>query len=368
MSFTKYLQIPQLAKRYQKIRKYFFIKESTYDVTSTCQLRCDGCYYFHGDKYKVKDNRDAEAWRRFFEKEKERGINYVILAGAEPALIPKVLQACYDVIPFGTIASNGLKKIDPGLRYKVHLSVWGDSTGDPIYRKFAGGQPGPDCLPIQLGNYKEDDRVIFAYTFNNENIDQVDEVLKRVSGAGHKITFNIFSNPEDGKSPLKLRNTLKRTREKMIQAMEEYPDNVVYSYYNALVHTREMSLDRQFGCVYPRAQKVAGRGGIGISRTFRSYRTDLTHSTETDCCVPDIDCSDCRHYAAGSAIVSSRLNLHMDSESKFRGWLDYVDTYLAVWVLGYRKEENLFTPTSQDAASACQPHSLNQFGETGIRP
>jgi hypothetical protein len=121
MSFTKYLQIPQLAKRYQKIRKYFFIKESTYDVTSACQLRCDGCYYFRGDKYKVKDNRDPEAWRIFFEKEKERGINYVILAGAEPALVPKVLQACYDVIPFGTIASNGLKKIDPGLRYKVHL-------------------------------------------------------------------------------------------------------------------------------------------------------------------------------------------------------------------------------------------------------
>jgi MoaA/NifB/PqqE/SkfB family radical SAM enzyme len=344
MSFTKYLEIPQLAERYQKIRKYFYIKESTYDVTSACQLRCDGCYYFQGDKYKVSDNRDPEVWREFFEREKERGINYVILAGAEPALVPRVLHACYDSIPFGTIASNGLKKIDPDIRYKVHLSVWGDSAGDPKYRKFAGGQPGPDCLPIQLENYKNDERVIFAYTFNNDNINQLDEVLRRVNGDGHKITFNVFSNPEDDRSPLKLRNTLKQTQDKMMQAMEEYPDNVVYSYYNAMVHTREKSLNDQFGCVYPRAQKGNGRGGIGITRTFRSYRTDLTHSVENDCCVPDIDCSDCRHYAAGSAIVTSRLNLHMDSESKFRGWLDYVDTYLAVWVLGYRKGENLYKP------------------------
>src|SRR5258708_40333664 len=63
---------------------------------------------------------------------------------------------------------------------------------------------------------------------------------------------------------------------------------------------------------------------------------------ESDCCIPDTDCADCRHYAAGSAIVSSRLGMHLDSERQFRGWLDYGDTYLAVWILGYTRGENLY--------------------------
>jgi hypothetical protein len=78
--------------------------------------------------------------------------------------------------------------------------------------------------------------------------------------------------------------------------------------------------------------------------TFRSHRSDFSHKTETDCCVPDMDCSDCRHYGSGSAIIPSRLSLHGDSEKKFRGWLDYVDTYLEVFVKGYRKGENLYKP------------------------
>ncbi|HEX3526908.1 MAG TPA: radical SAM protein [Thermoanaerobaculia bacterium] len=348
MSFTEFLQVPELAQRYQKVRRFFFLKESTYDVTSACQLRCDGCYYFAGDKYKVKDNRDPEAWREFIRSEKERGITYIVLAGAEPALAPKILQACYDEIPFGTIASNGLRKIDPAVRYKIHLSVWGDSQGDPKYRKYFGGKPGPNCLPIQLENYRGDDRVIFVYTFNRENVDQVDEVIEQVAAAGHKITFNVFSTPEESSSALKLQDMRTQTRKKMIEAMERYEDTVLYSYYNAEIHTDEQSLDQKFGCIYPRAQLAAGRAGSGLTKTFRSYRTDLTHTPETDCCVPDTDCADCRHYAAGSAIVSSRLDLHCTSEEKFRAWLDYVDTYLSIWVLGYTKDPDLlYRPKDQ---------------------
>ena len=342
MGFTEYLQIPELAQRYRKVKQYFFLKESAYDVTSVCQLRCDGCYYFQGEKYQVKDTRDLQAWRAFFEAEKERGITYVVLAGAEPALVPKIIRACYEILPLGTIVSNGLRKIDADLRYRVQLSVWGDSTGDPIYRKYAGGQPGPFCLPVQLKNYKDDDRIIFVYTFNNENIDQLDEILPMVHGEGHKLTFNVFSNPVQCTSPLKMQDTLKKTRDKMIAAMEEYGDTVVYSYYNAEIHTSEKSLHEQFICSYPRAQHALGLTGIGLSRTFRSYRTDLTHAIESDCCIPDTDCADCRHYAAGSAIVSSRLRAHTDSEAKFRAWLDYVDTYLATWLVDYEKGENLY--------------------------
>jgi hypothetical protein len=343
MGFVDYIEKPELAERYRKVRKHFYLRESAYDVTSACQLRCEGCYYFQGDKYSMTDQRDPEAWRSFFVSEKERGITYVVLAGAEPAVVPKILRACYETIPLGSIASNGLKRIDPDVGYRLHLSVWGDSTGDPVYRKYANGRPGPNCLPAQLQNYKNDKRVIFVYTFNHENAAQLDEVLERVSDAGHKLSFNVFSQPSAGTSPLQIREMLNRTMEKMIEAMEEYPETVIYSYYNAEVHTDAKSLHHLFGCPYPRARLAEGTVPTGLSKTFRSYRTDLSYKESSNCCVPDTDCADCRHYAAGSAIVSSRFPMHVDSERKFRAWLDYVDTYLATWLIDYERGENLYT-------------------------
>ena len=355
MSFSQFLQIPELRERYRKVKKHFYLRESTYDASSVCQLRCDGCYYFQGDKYKVKDVKDPEVWRRFFTKEKERGINFAVIAGAEPAIVPDVLKACYDVIPLGVVASNGLKRIDSDVGYRLHISVWGGSTGDPIYRRYYGGRPGPFCLPIQLKNYQNDERVVFVYTFNSDNADQLDEVLKMVREEGHKMTFSVFSTPLDDSSSLRFsEETLKKIREKMLEVMETYRDTVIYSYYNVLVHTHGKSLHEQFGCPYPRAQAATGNKGLGISQTFRSYRADLTYDSELSCCLPDMDCADCRHYASGTVIVTSRLNLHTGSESQFRGWLDYVDTYLATWVQGYRKDENLFSYSDLSSALAEQ--------------
>jgi hypothetical protein len=347
MRFVDYLTDPVIDARYRKVRKYFHIKESAYDVTSACQLRCDGCYYFQGDKYRVRDNRDPKAWHDLMCKERERGINFVNLAGAEPALAPKILEACFQEIPLGCIFTNGLKKISPEIRYRIHISVWGDGSGDPMYRKASNGRLGQYCLPIQLENYRDDDRVVFVYTFNNDNVDQVDEVFKRVSGSGHQLTFNIFSVPENNSSALRIGRTgsvdiLSRIREKMFEMLEQYQQNLLYSFYNAVVHTRHASLRSQFGCPYPRAD-----GGPGIGKMFHSYRADLSYVAASDCCVPDTDCAECRHYAAGSVIVSSKLTLHAKSEELFRGWLDYIDTYLAIWVLGYSKGENLYS--SDDA-------------------
>lgn len=355
MSFTEYLRVPELAERYRKVKAWFFLRESAYDVTSRCQLRCDGCYYFEGDKSTLGDERDPERWRAFFADEKNRGITYVILAGAEPALVPQILRAAYETMPLGTVASNGLKLIPKDIGYRVHLSVWGDGEGDPKYRKYANGTAGPNCLDYQLKNYANDPRVVFAYTFNQENVDQVDEVVKRIADAGHKLTFNVFSSPEGRAFPLKLQDTLLRTREKMCEAIETYPETVLYSYYNAWVHTQPVGLHDLFGCPYPRAQRTTGHEGIGISQSFRNYRTNLTHDERGDCCIPDIDCADCRHYASGSAIVSSRLQQHVTSEQLFRGWLDYVDTYLSVWVAGYTRGTNLYTPSSQEGFAPRAP-------------
>jgi hypothetical protein len=80
---------------------------------------------------------------------------------------------------------------------------------------------------------------------------------------------------------------------------------------------------------------------IGLGRSFRQVRTDLSWNRSVACCVPDTDCADCRHYASGSAVVTARMYRHATHPSLFRSWLDYMDTYLSVWVTGYEKGENL---------------------------
>ncbi|HBT96233.1 MAG TPA: radical SAM protein, partial [Desulfobulbaceae bacterium] len=48
--FTDILAVPEIGARFAKVRRWFFLRESTYDMTSRCNIRCEGCYYYRGDK------------------------------------------------------------------------------------------------------------------------------------------------------------------------------------------------------------------------------------------------------------------------------------------------------------------------------
>ena len=334
VTFKEIISDKEINERWLKVKKYFFLRESTYDMTSRCNLKCDGCYYYEGDKQHKDDVRDPEQWRALLEAEKARGITFVVLAGAEPSLVPELCRACYDVIPLGCIASNGLRPFPEEIGYKIHISVWGD---DDESKKFRG-RP---CLDQQLASFKNDDRAVFVYTFTRRNIDQIDRVVKRISEDGGKITFNTFSPTQGYRGELTHdAASFHRMYDKMVEMLAAYPDTVLFSKYSAEVHSDpEKSLHQRFGCPYPRCRPGTE---FGLSRTFRQYRTDLTWDRSVACCVPDTNCDSCRHYAAGSAIVTSRMNQHVDSAESFRKWLDYVDTYLAVWVRGYKKGKNLY--------------------------
>ena len=332
--FKEIIADPEINERWLRVKKYFFLRESTYDMTSRCNLKCDGCYYYEGDKQHKTDNRNPEDWRALLQAEKERGITFVVLAGAEPGLVPELCKACFDVIPLGCIASNGLRPFPKDIGYKIHISVWGD---DDESKKFRG-RP---CLEQQLSSFEGDERAVFVYTFTKRNIDQVDSVVERIAEAGCKVTFNTFS-PTGGYTGELTHDTASfhKMRDKMEAMMAAYPSAVLFSKYSAEVHTDpERSLHQRFGCPYPRCRPNTE---FGLSRTFRQYRTDLTWDRSAACCVPDTDCTACRHYAAGSAIVTARMTQHVGSVERFQKWLDYVDTYLAVWVVGYKKGKNLY--------------------------
>jgi MoaA/NifB/PqqE/SkfB family radical SAM enzyme len=331
--FSELLAQPEVRERWEKVRKFFFLRESTYDMSNRCNLRCDGCYYYEGEKQFTEENHDLEAWRQLMKAEKKRGITYVVLAGAEPSLVPERLEACFQEIPLGSIATNGFKKIPESVGYRIHISVWGNDETSARVRKAKG------LLERQIENYRHDSRAVFVYTFTRENIDEVREVAQRLVAEDGLLTFNVFSSPIGYAGPLRHdQESLKRVQSATIDLLERYPRNVLFSVYNAVAHTHKSSLHELYACLYPRQNRSQD---LGLGRSFRQYRTDLNWDRSVACCVPDTDCADCRHYASGSAIVTARLYRHAIDGATFKSWLDYVDTYLAVWVMGYPKGKNL---------------------------
>jgi sarcosine oxidase delta subunit len=332
--FADIVKLPDIAARFAQVRRYFFLRESTYDMTRRCNVRCDGCYYYEGDKQNAQDNVDPEAWRKLLQSEKARGITFVVLAGAEPALVPALLEACYGEIPLGAIASNGLLHIPSSVGYRIHISVWGnDATSERVRR-------AKRMLERQIEIYAGDPRAVFVYTFTRENIAEARGVVEELARHGCKVTFNMFSATVGYQGSLShTPASLAETRLAMLALLADYPEQVLFSPYSAAAHTDTLSLHDLYSCPYPRQNQ----GQFGLGRSFRQYRSDLTWIREAACCVPDTDCADCRHYAAGSALVTARMNRHIGSADQFRAWLDYVDTYLAVWVQGYAKNPNLGT-------------------------
>jgi hypothetical protein len=266
-------------------------------------------------------------------EEKKRGITYVVLAGAEPSLVPNILAVCYGEIPLGCIATNGFKRIPESVGYKIHISVWGNDETSLRVRK------AKNLLLKQIDNYRGDSRAMFVYTFTRDNIEETYEVMETVARHQCKMTFNMFSAPVGYHGSLRHdQESLSRTRHVMLDLLARYPKNVIFSHYNAVAHTHAYGLHKLYGCSYPRMNRSKD---IGLGRSFRQYRADLTWDREVACCVPDTDCEDCRHYASGSAVVTARLYRHVTDPETFRSWLDYVDTYLAVWVKDYEKSDNL---------------------------
>lgn len=351
MKFKEILADPQIAARFEKVRRYFFLRESTYDITKRCNLRCEGCYYYEGDKHLPDEEPRLERWRALAEAERARGITFVVLAGAEPSLEPGRCAVFSSVIRHGAIATNGIKRIPDEVGYRIHVSTWGDAESSKRIRGVG------DILRRQIDNYARDPRAVFIYTFTSENIDEAEEVVGELARAGARVSFNQFSAPEGYDGPLRLSADHRgQMAAVMARLLRRHPGCVLYSDYNIEVHSGAASLHERFKCPYPRRNPDQG---LGLGRTFRQYRVNLEWDRHAACCVPDTDCADCRHYAAGSAIVTARMNRHVADRQTFRKWLDYVDTYLAVWVQGYDKSENLYWSDggAHDVAARATPRA-----------
>jgi hypothetical protein len=341
--------LPHRHARIELIRqlhqRFGAIIASNYDVTDECNLACEGCLYFAGLAYKKRKPVDKEDWELFFRKEADRGINFGYFAGAEPSLVPHVLRAATKHIPYGVIFTNGIKRISDDIRYRIHISLWGNQENNKTYR-------GADNSVKALRNYQQDSRAIAVYTINRCNIENIFAVSEICASYGIPITYNYFSPTDDylarlhgnkiGQSKyyratshqdviILSSDDFRDASAEIAKSKAKFPDYVLYSLdYDHWV-TQHGSRLYQFD-----EKDVAIDCGNRLARKFHHYNVDLSRNTGK-CCSPNIDCRECRAYTNGYATLLSRLPHFRKSDELLGIW---AETW-RLWATLFLLPENL---------------------------
>jgi len=304
------------------------LRTTGYDISSTCNLNCEGCFYFSGDRSNIQEDRsELGDWEAFFRGQAEDGINYAYLAGAEPSLVPERLRLATRHIPYGMIFSNGTRRIPEDIRYRIHISMWGADESSGLAR-------GANVNAKALRNYAGDDRALFVYTIHRRNIGEIEQAVQACHEAGVRITFNYFSATSDYLKKLQEAasnddayfrfsnaddnlmleaSDFAAARAELIRLIQAYPDTVLYS------------PDYDRWVTGPTSPYTLDEDGIAEDCSFR---TDPWHrhfqigreASPEKCGNPNVDCSQCRTYAAGMTSWTRHVAAHAPAESAKADW------------------------------------------------
>lgn len=317
------------------------LRGSSYDLSNTCNLNCEGCLYFTRDTGLPQETAETDrAWEDLFRREAARGVNFAYLAGAEPALEPRRLRAAQTHIPAGVVFTNGTRRIDEDIRFRIHVSLWGLDDN-------SGRLRGADVNDKAFRNYRGDPRAVFVFTINAQNTDEIVEVARRCADQGVTLTYSYFSPTEtynafldagggrksdylrlgrDDFDPRHTQASLARARAEIVEAMQLFPDTIKYSlHYNDWISQPTEALwDLD-------ADNVAINCGNRLTTTHRHYAADaaLHHGK---CCSPNIDCRDCRAYAMGFGTYLTRhqefARTPQDFAAWHKGWQIWADLFM----------------------------------------
>jgi MoaA/NifB/PqqE/SkfB family radical SAM enzyme len=341
MSRWKHLDTDLLRQRYRAIRQEVGkLAGSSYDVTNKCNLRCEGCLYFSGDgNQDYQDRSTYSDWDIFFRREAARGVNFAYLAGAEPSLVPERIEAAWHHIDRGVIFTNGTRRIDPHIGFRIHISSWGDAMQATRFR-------GADTLLKALENYAGDPRAVVIMTLNAQNLSQIGTVAQLCAAHGLGLSFSYFSPTTDylnrlrqADSPrddyfrissaqsnlLMTRDTFKAARQTIASCLREYPETVIYSlaYDDWVTRPEDLYTLDDNG--------VAVNCGNRLTPEFRHFSVKLKEHTGK-CCSPNLSCTECRAYAMGYASFLTRHGGLRDP-AWLRTWLDVWETWARLFLV-----------------------------------
>lgn len=312
-----------------------FRRPAFYEVETRCNLKCEGCYYFEGGTtHHLTPESDERAWSRFFAAEAARGVSMAYLVGAEPALAPKRIMAAAPHFPWGNIGTNGTIPIPREAPFRIGVSVWaGDDAEDRTLR-------GASVFRKALRNYAGDPRAIMLFTVSRWSMHQVDAVAKMCADNGVPLTFNLYSptrsflqklaagNPRDDRffrvsaaanSPMLGPDDLARVHGALGDAMDRFPDTVIYSHaYNDLMCRPGPRYD-----IDP-ATGIATNCHSRMRDPMRYHTADLKRA-EVKCGTPDVDCSQCRMYSGGWSSRFAPRAEDVASPEAFAAWTGMIE-------------------------------------------
>ncbi len=314
-------------ERYKRISR-LNIRSSIYDVTDRCNLRCKGCFFYSSGEHEVaREEKSAERWREFIDREVERGVNLAILIGGEPTLCPDRLAAFHDRVPT-YCATNGQIKIDRG-RFPdmmIGISLWGDPE---VERKLRG----KDTFAVSSRNYRGDPNTYYLLTISPRQLGRIEPIVRKIEDAGLKVHMQLLSNDENVDGFSWGADLLRQARDEMDDLLDRYPRTVISSHYYHQVLTTRTMLGRRFGWLEcPSVTDDWDDRDPQTKRLIRFKRWAADLKTTHRCCTSQTrDCSSCMDGAAHMSWVMVNKRAHMRSAEDFQNWITVYEMFAKLY-------------------------------------
>ena len=323
-----------LLKRFHAVRAFGrTVRPSEYHITSACNLRCRGCWFFTYEYDKrTKDQADLGALKAFIERERSRHINTALLIGGEPSLVPDRVAAFVERMDYITISTNGLRPLPRAgfERVSIGVTLFGGGPLDDALRAIRpDGRTFTGLFERALANYRDDPRVIFNYAITDRGMDQIEPTVRRIRDNGNRVTFNFYSE-HDTDTPLSLSNS-QRLLEAALRAQDDNRDTVVaHPYYiQALVtgHTEfgDFGYDVCPSVSWNHPDHAARRAnGNPTLPLFNVYGADL--ETVQFCCTSG-HCDGCRDSQAVQTWLLVNVRQFLHAKEALQTWIEVAESY-----------------------------------------
>lgn len=319
-----YLSDPLLGRMYGMIRRAGPVRPISLDITSKCNLRCSGCYYYAEGMDKVDARKDDEAFEELLESEKARGTNFVTVVGGEPALVPGRLRKIYDNFKMN-VATNGLVRIPyEGLEdMPLGIAIWGDRETDSRLR--SDGRR--DLFEVALRNYHDDPRAFFYYTVAPGHAHEIESVVEQCVQNGNHVLFNYYSDVSGHGGDLDFRQGFDAVRAEIDRMIARYPDKLYTTrYLNHVVTTGRLD-GKTWGydvCTNLTIDNPVNAGrkqnGEPVNPHFRAINADF-RTTRRCCTGIERDCASCFDTWEHFSWIMINMRKHLGSKQEFTDWL-----------------------------------------------
>jgi hypothetical protein len=332
-------QQPDLAARFRALADLGTrVRGCEVHLTTTCNIRCTGCWYFEGGfDQAVHETNDIGKIRAFAENLAVRGYTQATLIGGEPTLVLNRIEPFVEHLPYLTVSTNGLRRFPMAAfeNVAVGVSLFGGGPLDDALRAHrVNGSSFTGLFETALSHYRGDPRVTFVFALSEDGLDQIEPTVQAIEDNGNIVTFNFYSAHGTDK-PLRIENE-RRTLDAALAAKERHPDTVVcHPYYINTLITGRTHWGGTFGydvCPsisvdMPVHEQRVGNGNPTLDG-FAVYGADYE---QLQFCCTSGDCDGCRDSQAVYSWLMLSSSRFLDSVERFETWLELAESYWRQW-------------------------------------